>query len=745
MHMKRRVRVVAWLLTFVMLFSMIPAEIAGAAEQKPATDILKMMYVEPQSMASEAGQLIVAEIADGNGTLTGARLYYRDGSGTEREMNVTEISGNYAAFLVKGGGLADTSLSRIELVCGGVNRNIDLKAYRASGDTAVSKVEGSHGESSKSRAESVQSDADQKAEENTVKRVLADDSAGITNALNQAQALAGAQAPKLRGYSAPRAGSDGQITVVLDPGHGGSESGACRTWNGKAYIEKDITLKISKYTKKELEKYEGVKVYLTRSTDKYMELYQRVDFGASVGATVFISQHINSTNSNEQYSVSGALVFLSKGQYRGDITQASHDIAYTILDKLNAAGFKNQGIQYRLSETGDQYPNGTLADYYGIVRRCVLAGFPGMIVEHGFVNNPNDCVKFYGSNSKIKKIGVADAKAIAAYYGLKKKDSGSSGTNPPPAVDTGWKKDGSNTYYVKQDGSRATGWQTIDGKVYYFNAGGIMLTGKQKISGKIHYFQPSGEAMTGVQTIGGKKVSLDEKGVIIAIPAGSWTLKGSTWYFKKWDGKNATGWITYKGRKCYLNKDGSMVKRWKKIKGKWYYFSGNGYMVTGKRTLGGKTCYFGDNGAALTGKQVINKETVFLNEKGVLLPNRWVKDNVGWWYRYGNGTYPKKKWVTIEGKRYYFNKKGYMETGWIKLGKNWYYLRSDGSAKNGWLKSNGKWYYLVKGKMQTKSWIHYKKKWYYVKSDGVRAVGKRLKIGKKTYKFDANGVCKNKK
>lgn len=505
MHMKRRVRVVAWLLTFVMLFSMIPAEIAGAAEQKPATDILKMMYVEPQSMASEAGQLIVAEIADGNGTLTGARLYYRDGSGTEREMNVTEISGNYAAFLVKGGGLADTSLSRIELVCGGVNRNIDLKAYRASGDTAVSKVEGSHGESSKSRAKSVQSDADQKAEENTVKRVLADDSAGITNALNQAQALAGAQAPKLRGYSAPRAGSDGQITVVLDPGHGGSESGACRTWNGKAYIEKDITLKISKYTKKELEKYEGVKVYLTRSTDKYMELYQRVDFGASVGATVFISQHINSTNSNEQYSVSGALVFLSKGQYRGDITQASHDIAYTILDKLNAAGFKNQGIQYRLSETGDQYPNGTLADYYGIVRRCVLAGFPGMIVEHGFVNNPNDCVKFYGSNSKIKKIGVADAKAIAAYYGLKKKDSGSSGTNPPPAVDTGWKKDGSNTYYVKQDGSRATGWQTIDGKVYYFNAGGIMLTGKQKISGKIHYFQPSGEAMTGVQTIGGKK------------------------------------------------------------------------------------------------------------------------------------------------------------------------------------------------------------------------------------------------
>lgn len=55
--------------------------------------------------------------------------------------------------------------------------------------------------------------------------------------------------------------------MVLDPGHGGNEAGANRTWNGVLYEEKVINLKISKYTAQELEKYAGVTVYLTRTGD----------------------------------------------------------------------------------------------------------------------------------------------------------------------------------------------------------------------------------------------------------------------------------------------------------------------------------------------------------------------------------------------------------------------------------------------------------------------------------------------
>ncbi len=67
------------------------------------------------------------------------------------------------------------------------------------------------------------------------------------------------------------------------------------------------------------------------------------------------------------------------------------------------------------------------------------------------------------------------------------------------------------------------------------------------------------------------------------------------------------------------------------------------------------------------------------------------------YYRYSNGSYAKSKFVTINGKTYYFNKKGVMTTGWAKISGSYYYFnRSTGvEKKNGSvdgikLKSNGK-------------------------------------------------------
>ena len=49
----------------------------------------------------------------------------------------------------------------------------------------------------------------------------------------------------------------------MDPGHGGTDSGAL----GNGLQEKDLTLKIAKYCKEELEKYSGVTVYMTQVED----------------------------------------------------------------------------------------------------------------------------------------------------------------------------------------------------------------------------------------------------------------------------------------------------------------------------------------------------------------------------------------------------------------------------------------------------------------------------------------------
>ncbi len=79
------------------------------------------------------------------------------------------------------------------------------------------------------------------------------------------------------------------IIVTLDPGHGGSEKGA----SGFGYDEKDINLQIAKILKKELKK-RGAKVYMTRSKDKKVALYDRVNFAKEKNSDILLSIHQNS-------------------------------------------------------------------------------------------------------------------------------------------------------------------------------------------------------------------------------------------------------------------------------------------------------------------------------------------------------------------------------------------------------------------------------------------------------------------
>lgn len=61
--------------------------------------------------------------------------------------------------------------------------------------------------------------------------------------------------------------NNGTLIVTLDPGHGGKDSGATQKWNGKTAMEKEMNLKIGLACREELNKYAGVKVYMTRDND----------------------------------------------------------------------------------------------------------------------------------------------------------------------------------------------------------------------------------------------------------------------------------------------------------------------------------------------------------------------------------------------------------------------------------------------------------------------------------------------
>ncbi len=79
-------------------------------------------------------------------------------------------------------------------------------------------------------------------------------------------------------------------TIVLDPGHGGSDPGAVA---GKGQ-EKDLNLQVSKILKGMLEE-AGMTVFMTRSEDKYVGLYTRADIANHLKADLFVSVHHNAS------------------------------------------------------------------------------------------------------------------------------------------------------------------------------------------------------------------------------------------------------------------------------------------------------------------------------------------------------------------------------------------------------------------------------------------------------------------
>lgn len=236
----------------------------------------------------------------------------------------------------------------------------------------------------------------------------------IEEALERAQAQLGTE-------SLARAGaSDRDVVVVLDPGHDNTHVGA----RGNNLKEEELTFKIAQYCKDALEQYSGVTVYMTRTsgacphpgTTSTACNSNRVAYAKSVGADVYVSIHLNSNYSS---APSGAEVYYPNANYNAEVGNSGKQLAQKIQDQLVGLGLANRGIKIMNSQDGSKYPDGSLADYYGVIKNSKLNGFPGIIIEHAFVSNSSDAA-YLSSEENLKKIGAADAAGIADYYSLEK-------------------------------------------------------------------------------------------------------------------------------------------------------------------------------------------------------------------------------------------------------------------------------------------------------------------------------------
>lgn len=238
------------------------------------------------------------------------------------------------------------------------------------------------------------------------------------------------------------------VTICLDPGHGGNDSGAIGINN---VYEKNLTLKIAQYCKQELEKY-NCHVVMTRTGDTNPSLEDRANFAKSQGAQYLISIHLNSAAGG---GAVGAEVYYPNTHWRPDISQNGKNVAQAIQNQLVSLGIRDRGIKFRTIDTNEypdpyRYDDGSVADYYGIIRNAKYNGLTGMIIEHCFINNVSDYNNYLNSDAKLQKLGVADANGIVSALGLTKASENSVISSSPSisyqthVQDYGWQSWKSN-------------------------------------------------------------------------------------------------------------------------------------------------------------------------------------------------------------------------------------------------------------------------------------------------------------
>lgn len=72
-------------------------------------------------------------------------------------------------------------------------------------------------------------------------------------------------------------------------------------------------------------------------------------------------------------------------------------------------------------------------------------------------------------------------------------------------------------------------------------------------------------------------------------------------------------------------------------------------------------------------------------QPGVVAQGTWERNEIGYWYRRPDGTWPAAEWMQdpADGKWYYFNEQGYMMTGWINWNGKYYYCLPSGEMVTG--------------------------------------------------------------
>ncbi|SDC84338.1 N-acetylmuramoyl-L-alanine amidase [Desulfurella multipotens] len=191
------------------------------------------------------------------------------------------------------------------------------------------------------------------------------------------------------------------ITIVLDPGHGGKDSGAVGIGGLQ---EKDVVLNIAKYCA-EILREKGFKVVMTRDSDVFIPLLQRVKIANDAKADLFVSIHANASLDPSAKGMEIFFLNATSNQKALRIAAVENDVPIEqmgtinkiIISLINQAKLKESAILAK--DVDESIYSIAKPTYPGLINRgidqapfYVLVGTncPSILIETLFITNPQD-------------------------------------------------------------------------------------------------------------------------------------------------------------------------------------------------------------------------------------------------------------------------------------------------------------------------------------------------------------------
>jgi len=229
----------------------------------------------------------------------------------------------------------------------------------------------------------------------------------------------------------PRPSASGRKIVMIDPGHGGIDSGAVGEEGSE---EKHVVLEIANHIREMLSGHPHIEARLTRESDHFIPLGERVEIAHQHGANLFMSIHADGFTSPD---ANGASVFalsnrgasssmaryLSKRENAADdvggvkAAQKDHYLQQVLFDLVQTDTIKNsltlgRHVLNQIRPVHHLHSQHTEQAAFAVLKSPSI---PSVLVETSFITNPSE-ERLLGTTAFRRKIATAIVGGIVSYF-----------------------------------------------------------------------------------------------------------------------------------------------------------------------------------------------------------------------------------------------------------------------------------------------------------------------------------------